>query len=152
MHSLFLLENSSRRCSGNKQYDPLPSALRSNDLQKAKAACQPFLKLARENPNDPVAVDAMNWLVTHVIHISSVDEAMDLLARDHVTSERLLPSIRRLDQFSDTTPSSLGLLRAALQNNPHRDTRAWACLVIPSTSLTSWKLNNSPSGTFSSFM
>jgi peroxiredoxin len=112
-----------------ERYDPLPIAVR-NDPRESRAAFQPFLKLARENPHDSVAVDAMNWVITHAEIISSVDEAMDLLAKNHVASERLLPIIQRLDQFIDTTPASLGLLRAVFHTNMHHKTRAWACLVL----------------------
>jgi thiol-disulfide isomerase/thioredoxin len=112
-----------------KQHDPMPPAVR-NDPTQAKAAFQPFLNLARENPHDTVAADALNWVITHADSIGSVDEAMELIVRDHAASERLLPIIQRLDQFTDTTPSSLGLLRAVLRKNSHRETRAWACLVL----------------------
>jgi hypothetical protein len=112
-----------------KQHDPLPPAVR-NDPKEAKAAFRPFLKVARENPRDTVAVDALNRVIAHADFIGSVDEAMELLVQDHAASERLLPIIQRLDQFIDTTPSSLGLLRAVLKKNSHRDTLAWACLVL----------------------
>src|ERR1700678_2940290 len=112
-----------------RQYDPLPFAFTS-DPQTAKAACEPFLKLARENPDDPVAVDAMSWLIARAAFIGSVDEAMDLVGRDHATSDRLLPVIHSIDRSIATTASSLGLLRAVVQKNSHVDTRAWACLVL----------------------
>src|SRR5690606_25735801 len=49
-----------------KQYDA-PRGAYINDRPKAEAATKPFLKLAREAPDDPIAVDALRWVVTHTV-------------------------------------------------------------------------------------
>jgi hypothetical protein len=47
-----------------KQYDA-PLGVYHRDPPRAKAACQPFLQLARDHPDDPAAVDALHWVVAH---------------------------------------------------------------------------------------
>lgn len=113
-----------------KKYDASPWVY-IRDRQKAKAASAPFLKLAREYPNDPVSFDALRWVVTHTFSLDESGQAMELLARDHSTSERLGPLCRELDIFYGGTFKPLDyLFRAAIRNNPNREVRASACLAL----------------------
>jgi peroxiredoxin len=112
-----------------KQHEAHPGAFAS-DLEVENAVCRPFVEIAEQSPSDPAAFEALNWVVIHVAFVKAADPAMDILARDYSASERLLPIIQRLDQFTDTTPSMIRLLGAALRDTPDRSTRAWACLVL----------------------
>ena len=111
-----------------KDYEAHPEAYRGTQAQET-AAYAPFVELARAEPGDPAAVDALIWVVTHVREIAAADPALELLVRDPIKSERLLPAVRGLDQFIDTTPAMIRLLRA-LQSTPDRPTGAQACLTL----------------------
>jgi peroxiredoxin len=113
-----------------KQYDA-PLGVYHRDLPRAKAACRPFLQLARDHPDDPTAVDALHWIVTHTFLPDEAGQAMDLLVRDHSQSERLGPICRELDrQYGSTFKPLENLFRAVLANNPNREARGIACLAL----------------------
>jgi peroxiredoxin len=104
-----------------KQYDA-PIRVYVRDPERARAACAPFLKLAREYPGDPAALDALHWVVTHTLGTPDAGEAMDLLAQDHITSPQIGPICCELDGYYGAGFKPLEqLLRAALRDNPHRD-------------------------------
>jgi peroxiredoxin len=113
-----------------KKYDaPLGEYL--NDQPKAKSATEPFLKLARENPDDPVAVDALHWVVTHTLFTPMAGEAMDILARSHIQDLRLKPVIRDLDRlYGGVFEPMETFLRAVLEKSRQREVRGWACLAL----------------------
>jgi peroxiredoxin len=114
-----------------KQYDA-PLRVYHRDPERAKAVCQDFLRLARVNPGDPVAVEALHWVVSHTFLEDVGGEAMDLMARDHSRDERLGQICRELDSTVRVTPekSLENLFRAVLGNNPNREVRAIACLAL----------------------
>ncbi len=111
-----------------KDYEAHPEAFWGT-LKQETAAYAPFVELARAEPGSPVAIDALTWVVTHVRDIAAADPAMELLLRDYGKSERLLPAVRGLDRFIDTTLAMIRLLRA-LQDNPDRPTRTQARLTL----------------------
>jgi hypothetical protein len=94
-----------------------------------------FLALAEKNPKDPIALDALIWVVTaapRMVTSSSGSEvrakAIDLLIRDHIRSAKLgrtcLSLSSRIDKGSEA------LLRAVLDKNPSKDIQAEACLSL----------------------
>jgi peroxiredoxin len=102
------------------------------DPERARAVCGEFLSLARENPDDPVAVEALHWVLSHTFLEDVGGEAMDLLARDHRRDERLGAICRELDSPNRIIPekSLETLLRAVLRDNPNREVRGIACLAL----------------------
>jgi thiol-disulfide isomerase/thioredoxin len=112
------------------QYDA-PQKTYINDQPKAKTATEPFLKLARECPDDRVAVDALSWVVTRTLFTPMAGEAMDLLAGNHIRDERIESLIKKLDRlYGDRFEPYEKLLRAALEKSPHREVRGYACLAL----------------------
>lgn len=131
-----------------KEYDKADSEYR-NALAKAKAPvgrkkaipvknpadkfARRFLDLAEKNPKDPVAVDALAWIVAHVDEVkidprNPRNRAMKILLRDHVGSEKMTAVCQALGSFPDE--SSQQLLRAVLDKSKHRPAQAQASLGL----------------------
>jgi hypothetical protein len=87
-----------------------------------------FLDLARRDPKDEAGFDALNWVLTYAPHGPESDEALELLAREHVGNKRLGPVLQRLMTWH--SPPAEDLLRTALAKSPHRETRAKACYAL----------------------
>jgi hypothetical protein len=99
-----------------------------------------FLELAEKNPQDPVALDALvqvvnaeMWLENNSTHPgfgtdSPEVRALAILLRDHVQSDRLGEACRRVRY--GFRKESEAFLRAVLEQNPHREVRALACLRL----------------------
>lgn len=98
---------------------------------RAKPVSEQFLELAREHPDDPASIDALGWVVTHIIFTTEAGKALELLARDHSKSDKLAPICRELDQLygGDFKPLE-AMLRNVYRDSPHRETRAWACFAL----------------------
>jgi peroxiredoxin len=112
------------------QYDA-PIKVYLSDPERAKAACRPFLQLARDHPDDPASVDALHWVVTHIPFPEEAGQAMDLLARDHSRSEQLGPVCQELNTLYGYAFKPVeNLFRAVLANNPSREVRGIACLAL----------------------
>ncbi len=97
-----------------------------------------FVALAEKYPQDSIAVDALSQAVWQVnttpwpVELVGKDDAMarafELLRRDHIRSDKLGPTCRRLSfGFCEEYET---FLRAVLQNNPHKDVQAQACLAL----------------------
>jgi hypothetical protein len=98
------------------------------------------LELAENNPQDPVALDALVQVVTQELWLMGNTlypgrgkdnleaKAIALLLRDHVRSERLGEACRRASYgFSKDCEI---FLRTVLEKNPHRGVQALACLRL----------------------
>jgi hypothetical protein len=94
-------------------------------LQKFPAR---FLELAQKNSKDPVAVDALVWIVVNTEGGPEMAQAIDLLVQDHLTSPKLGPVCQQLGQ----APLQLTekLLRGIWEKNPNREIKALACLSL----------------------
>src|SRR5262249_4725153 len=97
---------------------------------------QRFLDLARKYPKDAVAVDALGRVVElangHAFPAGGKDhpgtQALTILLRDHLRSEKLGPACLRLSfGFRKDFES---FLRAVLAKSPHKDVRGLACLAL----------------------
>jgi hypothetical protein len=132
-----------------KEYDrasasgvPLTDAERLKFVGRAykhrHALAAKFLDLAEKYPNDPVALDALMqavwqvnttpWPVELVGEDTTRARAFELLQRDHLRSNKLGPLCQRVSYgFSKEYQT---FLRAVLAKNPHKDTRAAACLSL----------------------
>jgi len=99
-----------------------------------------FLELAEKNPKDPIMVDALFDMVWYGMPGS--DQALALLQRDHTRSDRLIQvrtqtafglpqDVTILHQLSSFySKEGETFLRTLLDNNPHRDVQAQACLAL----------------------
>lgn len=97
-----------------------------------------FVEFAEENPNDPIALDALiqavwqvnttPWPVEIVGEDSARHRAFTLLLRDHVQSAKLGPVCQRVS-FGFCKEYEM-LLRTVLAKNPHKAVQALACLGL----------------------
>jgi hypothetical protein len=87
-----------------------------------------FLDLASRHPEDPVAIDALLWVLAHVREGDRPAEAAEILTERHLHSERLVTAGPPLVK----NPSLAGekLLRVLLEKSPHRSVRARACFHL----------------------
>jgi hypothetical protein len=88
-----------------------------------------FLELAEKNPKDPVAFEALDWILNHNGDGNSFCKALDALAKDHLKSDKLVKSCRHLGSATDANAAK-AFLTVVLKSNPHREVQAEACLAL----------------------
>ncbi len=122
------LEKASLEAKGEQRQRETYLALARLDWKNAPR----FLEIARKNPRDPVAIDALGWLVANDFTPPESQQAADILIRDHLASEKMIPIYRRLAITLNPAPSSAAerLLRAAAEKAPTADARGLACLRL----------------------
>lgn len=87
-----------------------------------------LLSLAEKNPQDPVAFDALNHILTLNISALVQAKAAALLLRDYVESDKIGPACRFLQlRFEGDSET---LLRTVLAKNTHRDVKSAAALAL----------------------
>jgi thiol-disulfide isomerase/thioredoxin len=99
---------------------------------------QRFMELAEKNPNDPAAVDALVWIVTHRMYRDQQSKdtrrkAFQIVLRDHVQNEKmaaLYPALGHVMAGYARDKQSQQLLHAVLEKNKHRRAQALACLAL----------------------
>ena len=89
-----------------------------------------FLALASEEPNGPIAPDALYWVLQlQNGRISPIgQQALDRLARDFVSSPKLQGYLEQMARHS--WPGMEDFLRDVLARNPHRGARGMACFGL----------------------
>ena len=92
-----------------------------------------FLRLAEKYPRDPVAVDALVWVVDNTSDGTDGKDdarakAIAILLRDHIQSRKLGPVCTRL--AAGYAKTSETFLCALLEKNPHKDVQGLACLAL----------------------
>jgi hypothetical protein len=86
-----------------------------------------FLAIARQYPNDPLAIDALGGLVASRFTPPEAEQAAEILIRDHLRSEKLIPLYRQIPTWSTAGER---LLRAAADQGPTPAARGLACLKL----------------------
>jgi hypothetical protein len=90
-----------------------------------------FVALAEKYPKDPVAVDALIWVLNNNRSPGSKDleKAVSLLIKDYTKDKKMAQVSQQLPYLS---PSEAGvkLLRAVLEKNPDREAKGQACLGL----------------------
>lgn len=89
-----------------------------------------FLKLADQQPQDPAAADALLWVVAKVPGKPDTKRALDMLRKHHIKSDKLGPACQYIAGSRSTGAETL--LRAILEENPHKQVRAQACYYLAS--------------------
>ena len=91
-----------------------------------------FLELAEKYPQDPVAFDALSWIVVNCVrtpaHIPARAKAVAILSQGHARSAKLGPVCQTLASGYDEETAIL--LTAVLDKNPSKDVQAEACLAL----------------------
>jgi hypothetical protein len=91
-----------------------------------------FLELAEKYPQDPVAFDALTWIVGNCVrfpgHIQARAQAVAILSKDYARSDKVGPVCQTLANGYDEETELL--LKAVLVQNPSKDVQAEACLAL----------------------
>ena len=92
---------------------------------KAPELAARFLELAEQHASDPVAVDALVWVLTKLRIRPEATRAIELLERDHLHHENFAAACRHVAR----TPALAAekLLRTALEKSRHETVRGQAC-------------------------
>ncbi len=91
-----------------------------------------FLEIAREAPEDPLAFDALVWVVRQgsagdAQFLPHYKGALELFLCDHLGDERLGQVCRMV---AADTPAGEDFLRRVLEVGPNREVRGQACLAL----------------------
>jgi len=87
-----------------------------------------FLKLASDHPEDPVAVDALVWILSNVRSGPTIAQATAILAEHHLDDKRL--GQVALTLIYTQAAGTEGFLRKLLEESPHEDVRGKACYAL----------------------
>ena len=87
-----------------------------------------FLALAREHADDPIAVQALSWVVSNVRTGKAANEAIDLLIKDYIEDEAMVAVCQRL--MRSMSPQSHKLLTEVLEKSPLREAKGHACFGL----------------------
>jgi hypothetical protein len=91
-----------------------------------------FLELAEKNPKDPVAFEALSWILTNDRNTGGkdgpADKAVALVLRDHLQSDKLAGLCQMLSYRF--TKASVDLFRGILDKSPGEDVQVEACLAL----------------------
>lgn len=92
-----------------------------------------FLALAEKYPKDPVAFDALSWILTNPSQAGPGDstraKAVALLRKDHLASKKLETVLSML-QGINTDPESLAFLRDVIAKSPNKGAQAEASAAL----------------------
>lgn len=116
----------STRNSPAEQYESLVEEY--EDVGGAGQFAERFFVLAEKHSKDPVAVDALLWVVKNRRNRPDGTRALEFLTTRHLDSEKLGPACRGIARTPST--GAQRLLRALLENSPHQEVLAAACLSL----------------------
>ncbi len=91
----------------------------------ARTFAKRFLELAETHADDPVAVDALVWVVSNVRGRAETTQALETLAKRHVNSDKLGSACEAI--AASRSIAAEPLLRTVLAKSPHKNVRALAC-------------------------
>jgi hypothetical protein len=98
--------------------------------KRRDAAVVRAVEMARKNPRDPAALEALQWVTTGGIGWGSpTDVAFDVLMKDHLTSDKL-ERVCLIAALYNASESADRFLHAVLDKSPHRALRGVACLSL----------------------
>ena len=87
-----------------------------------------FLALAKEHADDPIAVQALSWVVSNVRTGKAPGEAIDLLIENYIEDKAMVTVCQRL--MRNTSPQARKLLEQVLEKSPLREAKGQACFGL----------------------
>ena len=105
--------------------------LRSHTPESRRHMPEALLYEAERNPGTAAAEEALIWIVTHLPYGSMAERAKEMIARDHIRSEKIEPVCSEAQPYLawlDHMRQS-DLFREALAKNPHRKIQGLALLL-----------------------
>lgn len=95
------------------------------DGVKAPELAARFLELAEKHATDPVAVDALVWVVTKLRNRPESTRALELFERDQLHNEKFAAACRQVARSPALTSEKL--LRTAMEKSRNEKVRSEAC-------------------------
>src|SRR5581483_4252073 len=89
-----------------------------------------FMHIAAQFPDDPVAVDALSWVVTQVRFGPVATRALAIISERYAKSDKLAPLAESLAMSGDQGAEKL--LRAMMDQNPNPEVQGQACFSLAS--------------------
>ncbi len=93
---------------------------------EARVYAKRLLDLAKDNPQDAAAVDALVWVIQAARHFPEGKEATEKLFRDHLESDKIGPVCQTLRHAPDGEKT----LRNILEKNPHKNVKGMASFAL----------------------
>jgi AhpC/TSA family len=87
-----------------------------------------LVQLAQKNPKDPVAVDALIWVVEHDPFSEPTTQALTLLTEEYSWDRKVERILSILPEYP--SPGRERLLQAVRDRSPYRDVQAKACYYL----------------------
>jgi len=104
-------------------------ALRSQAPNTASYAGA-LLQLAEQEPGTAAAEEGLIWIVTNLPYGSMAERAKEMIARDHIRSDKIEPLFNhRLTNMAGSVATER-LFRGALAKNPDRQIQGLACYYL----------------------
>jgi peroxiredoxin len=118
----------------NAKTDQERQGLRDKETKQIHACARRALELAQNNPADPVAVDALLWIISGGLGYhgagAEIEAAVDLLQKDYITSDKLRPVCEWAVVYWNLSTKHEKLLRTAMLKNPNRGVQAQASYTL----------------------
>jgi hypothetical protein len=88
-----------------------------------------FLELAEKNPKDPVAVDALLWVVTNAEEATAAPKAGDLIVQNHLDNKKVVAILPRISR--SMFPPAERIIRGVLEKSKDHNAQgqAWYALA-----------------------
>jgi tetratricopeptide (TPR) repeat protein len=96
----------------------------SNKYPQAETYSRRFLELARKYPKEPVAFDALAWVVSNDRYGEQINETLEILLRDHIENEKLGQVAQALVYSNAREPAKM--LESIIEKNSHREVKGIA--------------------------
>lgn len=96
----------------------------SDKYPQPQAYSPRFLDLARKYPKDPVAFNALVWVVTNDRYGQHVNDTLEVLLRDHMENEKLGQVAQAMVYSNAREPAKT--LESIVEKNPHREVKGTA--------------------------
>lgn len=87
-----------------------------------------FLALAEKHPKEPLALDALQWVILHTQHGPEFEKALKIIADVHIQNEKIGPICELLTNLP--IPMSEQLLRGILEKNTYHEAKGYAALSL----------------------
>ena len=119
-----LFDDALRKAKSQEERDKMLREGKSNNIVLR------FMELAKNNPKDPAAVDALIWVFDHASPFDTAKNGLRAqtmgLLREHLDSPKLADSFRQMANAMDKFTEDF--LRTTLEKSPHREVQGQACL------------------------
>ena len=94
----------------------------------ARLFAKRFIAFAKEHPDDPSAIDALQWVIKKVRGRTDTDSALDLLQQNHLQSAKLKNACA--DIARSRSVKAEPLLRLLKNKSPHKAVQAHAAYFL----------------------